>query len=572
MASIVFHKPSNKRKNRINSEKLFEFENFAIPDSKNKTLSGAFRDNIRVFLQNFAEIEEYTVNEMPVWCTWLVSEHEGVFPLYTVEETVQNSLELDPFCNYCELSGWGHHFVCKRKYHLIIPAKENWNVPLDEDYADIQSHNLYGLIHCNGYGHLICINGLKNNSKFFTADDSMEFWDRLCTVLEARNISACNVSRKEAIELNLMHGVAYGNSWFEKWGYKFSGGSPGITERKYNAAIRFLGSLSLDKIISDSKNKRNIKRIKELIEMYRKFSGNPLVTISDLLTSMLVFESRILVDISNACKFDSGTGESPMGFGTFVDLMTKHCRWSAKRLENVLFVIVDLLKEHKANNVERECGMSRQELRDEARKSIGDTGLIDFVLKSIKSFAVDNQIIRRAVNPFSRLAEFTIHEISPGTSIGLGLNLSRDVWFLYENVLVGYSGSRVVLDCNQFVKDWPIKGETVNQSMKLTCKVLPSFDELETELTRPLSPGEVVVVEPWITIGDLKIVAQRALRDTYCVMDDFEVSQIGGLRKIEDEKVLYGTVEPGGHVWVRGRGLDLRTRLRYEDGGRKTRA
>lgn len=84
--------------------------------------------------------------------------------------------------------GWGHHFVCKRKYHLIIPAKENWNEPLDEDFAEFESHKLYGLIHCNGYGHLICINGLKSNSKFFTADDSMEFWDRLCTVLKARFI------------------------------------------------------------------------------------------------------------------------------------------------------------------------------------------------------------------------------------------------------------------------------------------------------------------------------------------------------------------------------------------------
>lgn len=50
--------------------------------------------------------------------------------------------------------GWGHHFVCKRKYHFIIPAKENWNEPLDLDFAELDSHKLYGLVHCNGYGHL----------------------------------------------------------------------------------------------------------------------------------------------------------------------------------------------------------------------------------------------------------------------------------------------------------------------------------------------------------------------------------------------------------------------------------
>lgn len=89
----------------------------------------------------------------------------------------------------CFYSEWGHHFVCKRKYHFIIPSKENWDAPLDEFFLDFESHILYGLIHCNGYGHLIGVNGLKNNSKFLRADDSMKFWDRLCTVLKARFIS-----------------------------------------------------------------------------------------------------------------------------------------------------------------------------------------------------------------------------------------------------------------------------------------------------------------------------------------------------------------------------------------------
>lgn len=100
MASIILRNPSNKR---INPDKLFEYDNFGIPDFAMKTLSGAFRDNIRFFLQSFAEIQDYTVNEMSVWCTSLFSENDGVFPLYTLEETVQDSV--DPFCEYCELAG-----------------------------------------------------------------------------------------------------------------------------------------------------------------------------------------------------------------------------------------------------------------------------------------------------------------------------------------------------------------------------------------------------------------------------------------------------------------------------------
>ncbi|KAL6505881.1 hypothetical protein OROHE_023260 [Orobanche hederae] len=577
MASIVFQGNGSKRKNRINSARLFDFGNSAIPGLKNRFLSGAFRDNIRNFLQNFGKIEDHTVCDMTVWCTALVTENDRVLPLYVMEETVENSL--DPFCEHCELSGWGHHFVCKRRYHFIIPVKENRNLPLDEDFGDIHSHDLYGLIHCNGYGHLLGINCLQKKSNFSTADDCMELWDRLCTVLKVRSISAHNTLRKEAIYRNLIHGAAYGKSWFEKWGYKFiSIGKPGITEREYNAAVRFLSSLSLNKIIIDSKKKKNRDKMREMIDVYRKVSETPLVTVGDLLKFMLIFQSRIRTDNSNySRKFDSEAGgRNPMGFETFVHSMTTDCRWSARRLEHVLCVIIDLLKKHKANNsVGREsCGMSRQELRDEARKSIGDTGLIDFVLKSIKSFMVDNLTIRRVVNPFSRLAEFKIQEIlrSGETDIGLSLNLTPDVQFIYENVLEGYFEHQVVLSGNVFVKEWPVKGENiVNRSMKLTCKVLPSFDEIESELTRPLSPGEVVVVEPWITIGDLKIVAQCALRDTYCVMDEFEVSQIGGLRKIEEEKVISSALESGVQVWVRGRGLDLRTRLRYEDGGGRTR-
>lgn len=352
----------------------------------------------------------------------------------------------------------------------------------------------------------------------------------------------------------MIHGIAYGKSWLAKWGYRFNGE---ITAEKHSAAIRSLSRLSLDVIISDSKSKRNAKRIKSVIDMYRKCSTNPLSTISDLLKFMLAFDSRI-------DKLDSETGETTlMGFETLVDSMRKSCRWPQRRLEHVLLVIVDLLKEHKSENLGSACGVSRQELRDGARRSIGDTGLIDFVLKSINCFTVENQIIRRATNPLSRLAEFSIQECSRSC------NLSGDVWTVCENVVAMWPETKHILDSDHFVKDWPIEGKIVGQWMVLECKVLPTFDELERQLGRRLSPGEVVVVEPGMTVADLKMVAQGALRDTYCVMDEFEVSQIGGLRKIEDEKVVSSTFEVGAQVWVRGRGLDLSTRLRYEDGFRR---
>lgn len=66
--------------------------------------SGPFRDNIRMFLQEFATIEDYTLCGFPIWSTWLISNSTGsVFPLYTIEETTQ--LSIHPFCDHCKLSG-----------------------------------------------------------------------------------------------------------------------------------------------------------------------------------------------------------------------------------------------------------------------------------------------------------------------------------------------------------------------------------------------------------------------------------------------------------------------------------
>ncbi|KZV47925.1 PHD finger protein-like [Dorcoceras hygrometricum] len=686
MASNSFNEAFNMRIKKINPKKLLEFEDFAGPGLVSKTLFGSFRDNVLLFLQNFSEIEDYTVDDMPVWCTLLVTKHGGAFPLFIVEETVWNSE--NPHCSHCKLSGdlnwmgWGHHFVCKRKYHLIIPSYEDWDKPLHGNFSQFQSHSLYSLIHCNGYGHLISINGIQDGTNFISFREVMDFWNHLCTVLRARKISFYDVSRRGPIELRLIYGAAYGHSWYSNWDYKLRDRFSGGTDQELCTAMKFLSSFDLDKIVRDFKKKKNGKEIKELINKYREMSDKPLVTIGDLLKYMLKFKSRLAVPGFKPSEFDSKDGENTTSLESFMNSMTKgDCRWSAKRLEEVLRVIVDLLNEHKTNNFDGKDGMTRHELREGARKSIGDTGLIDFVLKCIRCFQVENQIIRRTINPYGRLVEFTIHDIVQeaesmkwpipvmnfncrwsrdklehaanaivsvlkenkgnktmprqelrdkakdlihdtglidfvlksldNSTVGnqivyrsknpitksiefslmsvsenlemsanlnglLGLNLSEEVLFLYKKVLLGYSDlnsigltARLILDSNLFVKELPIEKE-VNGFMTLTCRVFPSFDELDTELTRRLSPGEVVVVSPSITIGELKVVAQRALRDTYCVMDNLVLTQVGALKRIEDELILSCAVHPGSEVWVRGSGLDLVTSLRYEDGLKNT--
>lgn len=58
------------------------------------------------------------------------------------------------------------------------------------------SHLLHGVIHANGYGHLLRVNGREGGSRVLSGSHIMNFWDRLCKVLGARKISVMDVSKK----------------------------------------------------------------------------------------------------------------------------------------------------------------------------------------------------------------------------------------------------------------------------------------------------------------------------------------------------------------------------------------
>lgn len=87
-----------KRKPKVYNLQRFGEEGFPI------NRNGSFRDNIRVFLRECAEVEEYNIRGMPVWCTLLSHETKNsVIPLYTVEEDVIRSPE--PYCDHCRCTG-----------------------------------------------------------------------------------------------------------------------------------------------------------------------------------------------------------------------------------------------------------------------------------------------------------------------------------------------------------------------------------------------------------------------------------------------------------------------------------
>lgn len=81
---------------------------------------------------------------------------------------------------------------------------------------------------------------------------------------------------------------------------------------------------------------------------------------------------------------------------------TSNC--SARKLEDAAEIILNALKNKRSR-------MSREELKEAARSHIGDTGLLDYVLKSINNVIVGEYVVRRVTNPWTKKFEFEIHEL-----------------------------------------------------------------------------------------------------------------------------------------------------------------
>ncbi|MED6155020.1 hypothetical protein PIB30_001702 [Stylosanthes scabra] len=559
--------------------KIFSFHSFADPGCPIAP-SAAFRDNVRSFLRECAELEDYVLQNNPLWCTLLVSDKTNLMaPLFTLEEQVSQSSH--PFCDHCRSAGWSGHFVSKRRYHFIIPMDNGWNKPLPEDAIDNQGHLLHGVIHCNGYGHLVCINGIEGGSKVLSGREIMDLWDRICTNLGARKISVEDVSRKRSMDLRLLHGVAYGHSWFGRWGYKFCRGSFGVTGQTYYEAIEGLGSLELDEIMRDLSKTKFHKEIKQIIRNYRDMSETQITTLRDLLRFMLTVKSRVPLSkitinyVAPSSAFNSRNStkqaflsrsnlakEKSAKYKKFsIAVANMDSRWPTRRLEFAAKVIVDALKEHKAMNSGSD-GMTRQDVRDASRLHIGDTGLLDYVLKSLNNVIVGNYVVRRMVNPSTRILEYTIHE--PGGDV------YSDVFYLYKNVLLRYPNSETVdlaiqtiLDSRHFVKEWDYLDE-MQQVLTFICRLKPNFVDIKADLSRELPCGEIVMVPLHATVKDLKQAAEAALRDTYCIAERLIVTEITELNGASDDEVLFGLIQSGVELSVRGISIDLCTPLKFQ--------
>eukprot|EP00850_Spirogloea_muscicola_P003086 SM000012S25348 [mRNA] locus=s12:514191:517415:- [translate_table: standard] len=157
---------------------------------------------------------------------------------------------------------------------------------------DCRTHLLHGVLHANGFGHLLRVNGRERGSPHATGRDLMSLWDRICGMLRARRVSVMDVSKKLGLDLRLLHSSAHGMPWYGRWGYVFGHGSFGIQPGEYAAAVEAVRSAPLTQLVSHFMGSdHELLGIVALYQRLAKQAGG-LATFGDLMRFMLELLQR----------------------------------------------------------------------------------------------------------------------------------------------------------------------------------------------------------------------------------------------------------------------------------------
>ncbi|KAJ6292195.1 hypothetical protein OIU76_024167 [Salix suchowensis] len=609
---VVNGRPIKRMKRRVTAD-LYNFLSFpSSPSSSSSSYSpppprGPFRSNIRSFLTEHALLPPPS-SLFPHLLTWQISFQVGdlvecsgadagggVVSLDVVEEDVARSRSV--YCDQCRVVGWSGHPVCSKRYHFIIKADGNSiggyhkpctccgdvlhlsesrcktcnHVTTADDveewvYHQLEdtTHLLHGVIHANGYGHLLRVNGKEGGSRLLSGVHIMDFWDRLCKTLGVRKVSVMDVSKKYGLEYRLLHAITKGHSWYGDWGYEFGAGSFGLTVHAYKSAVEALYSLPLSIFLSEGQKLQT--RLLDIIKFYQSLSDQELVNIRDLFCYLISLIHDAHKSPSRAddfsckkrCIYASGISSS----------------WSRSDIERVEEAMFRVLRAVSGSN-----WVSWRALRGAVCK-VAPPELLDHCLKEIGGkFAADGMIVRSRCNPSSGSLEYRLEPGNPSpnrpATIGSPVitcpsegNLIQDLRYLYDNMLhpqtmMSYgpeatsdaiSSARKLLDCKQFMKDYN-KCETASPpnppTICLSCEV-EIADQLEENV--PDLPPEIIVLPSNATVFDLKLEATRAFQDVYLMFRRFHAEELLGYSGVDDStqvKLLIGSTTES--VRVRGR-------------------
>ena len=197
--------------------------------------------------------------------------HVGSLVVYEQREVLPGR---SPHCHNCRVVGWAHHPVTCATYHFVVHA----DTALEEDQCagcgartrggddggdgqcgecgtpftctapdvlSITRHRLHGVLHANGFGHLLRICGREAGSAHLSGSSLLGLWDRLCTLLRARLVTVEDVSTKGGLPLRVLHTLAHGSTWYGAKGYVFGRAGFGISRHAFKRASDTLHKFSL---------------------------------------------------------------------------------------------------------------------------------------------------------------------------------------------------------------------------------------------------------------------------------------------------------------------------------------
>ncbi|XP_062182816.1 PHD finger protein At1g33420-like [Phragmites australis] len=539
---------------------------------------GAFSDRVRWFLTRCAVL---------AGGAWRVvfrdGEDGGTVAMEVVEEDVTRVEAARVYCEHCTVAGWSRHPVCGKRYHFIIRNEHgthdcktcrhcglmvqlfetgcpsckhglSYDDPEEWDFMQLDNprHLLHGIVHENGFGHLVRINGRDGGSSLFTGYQLMDFWDRLCRYLRVRKVSLMDVSKKYGTEYRVLHAIATGCSWYSQWGFKLSKGSFGITPDEYYKAIDSLSSTPLSHFFPHSRSPRN--QLQDTITFYQSLSNRPLTTIRELFIYVLGLASSksMHIQVGTMHKKEQSYAHLPE-------------TWPDEEIKRAMDIALKVLRA-----VDRTRWVAMRTLKAAISHPVGSQQLVDYCLKTLGTRKIDGMVVGVRCNNETNTIEYrlTNETISmPNTYLPTRDHLLRDIKFLYDMLLYPHTmhpykpennhehakrSAMILLDCKQFTKHYDLEEDFLPQNpsmLHIWCQV----ELLDQVGDPPCIPPELLTLPQTATVADLKAEATKTFHDIYLMLQTFVANQLldcGTASEVTQVKLLFGA---NGTVRLQGR-------------------
>uniref|UniRef100_A0A0D9V8I4 Zinc finger PHD-type domain-containing protein n=1 Tax=Leersia perrieri TaxID=77586 RepID=A0A0D9V8I4_9ORYZ len=602
---VVNGRPLKRARTRVEAR---DFAGFPPAGDGGGGAAGTFREAVRGFLARYARLlplpsifSPAAAAAPPHLLTWRVSLRVGeegaeeggggcAVELNVVEEDVLRSRSV--YCDQCRVVGWSGHPVCGKRYHFIIENDNsqvlgrrhscclrcgtptvagesrcllcNFDMEGEEPeecgylHLDDNTHLLHAVVHANGYGHLLRVNGREGGSKCLTGRDIMSFWDRLCKVLHVRKVTVMDISKKHGMEYRLLHAITSGHPWYGEWGYKFGAGSFALTSDTYQEAVDMLSGIQLALYFSHRQPIRT--PLQNTIALYWALSDRQLVTVRDLFR----FIMNLLQQAHKKNEMSKPTTDEHKEVVSNV-----LCKWRKEDIDRAEAAMLKVLRVVKAGQ-----WVSWRALRGAASKAVDSQELLDYSLRGLRGKLMDDgHFIAVRCNAETSAIEYRLEDYSKqspvnATEFGPSVDhLLHDLKFLYGALLnpetmlssqpevIGASSHNAaakILDCKQFIKhyDQNTPSAPLNPFL-LSVRCCIELLDHPKDYTAP--PEELVLLPASATLAELKIQSTRAFQETYLMFQSFQAEQLPDFPNFSDTTLVKHVLGSSQLVRVRGR-------------------